>query len=78
MEVEIHLGDPPTRHCLAAIRNSNYYEWGLLHPKIQRRSHPFYAEGLYRDGYVDGDFDGIDAEGCVPVPRGPGLGRSLA
>ncbi len=76
IDVEIHLGDPPTRHCLAAIRNSNYYEWGLVHPKIDRHSHPFYTEGLYTDGYADGDFDGIDAAGCVPIPQGPGLGVS--
>jgi L-alanine-DL-glutamate epimerase-like enolase superfamily enzyme len=71
LDVEIHLGDPATRQCLAAIRNSNYYEWGLVHPKIDRHSDP-----LYRDGYMDGDFDGIDEEGCVPVPQGPGLGVS--
>jgi L-alanine-DL-glutamate epimerase-like enolase superfamily enzyme len=69
LDIEIHLGDPPTRHCLAAIRNSNYYEWGLVHPKLERRSDPIYA-----DGYMDGDFDGIDAEGTVGVPDGPGLG----
>ncbi len=69
MDVEIHLGDPATRQCLAAIRNSNYYEWGLVHPKIERHSDP-----LYLDGYIDGDFDGIDDQGCVAVPTKPGLG----
>jgi len=71
IDVEIHLGDPATRQCLAAIRNSNYYEWGLVHPKIDCHSDP-----LYSDGYMDGDFDGIDEEGCVAVPQGPGLGVS--
>ena len=71
IDVEIHLGDPATRHCLAAIRNSNYYEWGLVHPKLGRHTDP-----LYSDGYMDGDFDGIDGEGCVSVPAGPGLGVS--
>lgn len=69
VDIEIHLGDPPTRHCLAAIRNSNYYEWGLVHPKLERHSDP-----LYIGGYMEGDFDGIDAEGCIAVPDGPGLG----
>ena len=27
------------RHCMAAMRNSNYYELGLIHPKV----HPFHA-----------------------------------
>lgn len=69
LDIEIHLGDPPTRHCLAAIRNSNYYEWGLIHPKLER-----HRDAIYADGYMDGDFDGIDAEGTVGVPAGPGLG----
>lgn len=69
LDIEIHLGDPATRHCLAAIRNSNYYEWGLVHPKIERHTDPLYA-----DGYMDGDFDGIDVEGTVGVPTGSGLG----
>ena len=53
---------------LAAIRNTNYYEMGLLHPKVA----PFHSPP-YRDGYSD-TIDAIDKDGCVDVPDGPGLG----
>jgi L-alanine-DL-glutamate epimerase-like enolase superfamily enzyme len=69
IDVELHGGGPATRHCMAAMRNSNYYEWGLVHPRITRRGNP-----LYKDGFVDGQLDGVDADGCIPVPPGPGLG----
>lgn len=69
LDIEIHLGGPETRHCIAAVRNSKYYEWGLLHPKIQRRSNP-----MYKGDYVDGTLEGIGSDGCVGVPEGPGLG----
>ena len=69
VDVELHGGDPATRHCMAAMRNSNYYEWGLVHPKIQVAPNP-----IYKEGYLDGQLDGIDETGCIPVPEGPGLG----
>ena len=56
------------RHLMAAMRNTNYYEMGLLHPKIGST-----ALHLYKDGYRDG-IDAIDEHGCVDVPEGPGLG----
>src|SRR5438128_11856599 len=63
----------PTLHARwSAIRNTNYYEMGLLHPKTPP-SHPM---PLYKDGYRDG-LEAIDAKGHVPVPRGPGLGVEL-
>jgi hypothetical protein len=54
---------------MAAIRNTNYYEMGLLHPNAPA-SHdiPLY-QGDYRD-----TLDAVDANGHVPVPTGPGLG----
>ena len=56
---------------MAAIRNTNYYEMGLLHPKAPA-SHD--AE-LYLD-YRD-ELEGIDANGHVPIPQGPGLGVAI-
>jgi len=53
---------------MAAIRNSNYYEMGLVHP----RAGP-YTPPVYKDGYRD-SLDAIDKNGCVEVPHGPGLG----
>ena len=37
LDAEIHGCGPAERHCMAAIRNTNYYEMGLLHPKIPFR-----------------------------------------
>ncbi len=69
IDVEMHLGGPETRQCVAAIRNCNYYEWGMLHPRTKWDPDP-----VYRDEYVEGRLDGIDADGCISVPSGPGLG----
>ena len=68
LDVELHAAGPVRRHLMAAIRNTNYYEMGLLHPKVA----PFHSPP-YRDGYSDG-IDSIDNDGCVDVPDGPGLG----
>ena len=68
LDVEIHGCGPAERHCMAAIRNTNYYEMGLLHPKIGPMRPPVYADG-YRD-----QIDAIDESGCVQPPDGPGLG----
>ncbi len=71
LDVEIHAPGPEHRHCMAAIRNTNYYELGLVHPKVKVTKPPIYA-----DGYSD-ELDAIDANGHVPVPTGPGLGVSI-
>jgi L-alanine-DL-glutamate epimerase-like enolase superfamily enzyme len=68
LDVEIHGCGPAQRHCMAAIRNTNYYELGLVHPKIGSTSEPIYA-----GGYSD-NLGSIDSNGHVPVPDGPGLG----
>lgn len=69
IDIEIHGPGPAQRQCMAAIRNTNYYEMGLVHPKAQA-SHPAH---LFLDGYRD-ELDAIDSRGHVPVPQGPGLG----
>lgn len=68
LDVEIHGCGPPHRHCMAAIRNTNYYEMGLLHPQVPPMRPPIYADG-YRD-----EIDAVDQNGCVQPPDGPGLG----
>lgn len=73
LDCEIHAAGPGQRHCMAAMRNSNYYELGLVHPALDPRSKHYHA---YADGYTD-DLTSIDAEGCVSVPEGPGLGVTL-
>jgi L-alanine-DL-glutamate epimerase-like enolase superfamily enzyme len=71
LDVEIHAPGPVHRHCMAAIRNTNYYELGLVHPAVRKTQPPIYA-----DGYSD-ELDAIDQHGHVPVPQGPGLGVPL-
>jgi L-alanine-DL-glutamate epimerase-like enolase superfamily enzyme len=73
LDCEIHAPGPAHRHCMAAIRNTNYYELGLVHPKVPPASQDF---PVYADGYAD-DLGSIDAEGCVPVPQDPGLGVTV-
>ena len=68
LDVELHVVGPERRHIMASIRNTNYYEMGLLHPKRG----PFNS-GIYKDGYRD-DVSAIDENGCVDIPEGPGLG----
>ena len=68
LDVEVHACGPAHRHCMAAIRNTNYYEVALVGPKC---SNPL--PEVYADGYSD-QLGCIDADGCVPVPDGPGLG----
>ena len=68
VDVEVHGPGPAKRHVMAAIRNANYYEMALVHPKIQ-----WSTAYLYDCGYKDG-LEAIDEHGCVGVPEGPGLG----
>jgi L-alanine-DL-glutamate epimerase-like enolase superfamily enzyme len=68
-DIEFHLSGPAERHCIAATRNTNYYELGLLHPETNR---PHLEPPVYADGYTDA----IDSaeDGTFAVPEGPGLG----
>jgi L-alanine-DL-glutamate epimerase-like enolase superfamily enzyme len=71
LDVEIHAPGPAHRHCMAAIRNTNYYELGLVHPRLGRTKPP-----IYTSDYSD-ELDAVDANGHVPVPDGPGLGVAI-
>jgi L-alanine-DL-glutamate epimerase-like enolase superfamily enzyme len=71
LDVEPHAPGPARRQCLAATRNSNYYELGLVHPRVR----PFHA-AVYTSGYSD-EIDAIDGKGNVTVPDLPGLGVTL-
>lgn len=68
LDVEFHAPGPAQRHCMAATRNSNYYELALVHPLTENTQPPVYC-GDYSDM-----FDTTDKNGTVPVPKGPGLG----
>jgi L-alanine-DL-glutamate epimerase-like enolase superfamily enzyme len=68
IDVEIHAWGPAHRHCMAAIRNTNFYEVALVGPDCDNAVAPVYV-----DGYSD-QLNAVGADGCVPVPQGPGLG----
>ena len=68
LDIEMHSPGPAQRQCMAAIRNSNYYELSGSRPKGPNANYvPVYA-----DDYTDQ----LDAAvgGHFPVPQGPGLG----
>jgi L-alanine-DL-glutamate epimerase-like enolase superfamily enzyme len=71
IDVELHSAGPAHRHCMAAIRNSNFYELGLVHPRMSNPLPPIFA-----CGYSD-QLDAVRPDGCVPVPTAPGLGVTL-
>lgn len=68
IDVEFHAPGPARRHCIAATRNTNYYELALVHPECDNTVPP-----VYEGGYSDA-LDTIDDEGRVAVPDDPGLG----
>lgn len=71
LDVEFHGGGLAHRHCIAAIRNTNYYELGLLNPKVSGTKPP-----VYPPEFTD-ELENIDANGHVSVPQGPGLGVEM-
>jgi L-alanine-DL-glutamate epimerase-like enolase superfamily enzyme len=68
VDVEFHAPGPAQRHCIAATRNTNYYELALVNPNCANTPPPVYS-GDYSDM-----IDTIDDDGRVSVPDGPGLG----
>lgn len=72
LDVELHGGGLAHRHIMASLRNTNYYELGLVHPKVVDNQPPIYGEKRWLD-----QLDSVDANGHVDVPQGPGLGVEL-
>jgi L-alanine-DL-glutamate epimerase-like enolase superfamily enzyme len=68
VDVELHASGPAHRHCMAAIRNTSFYEVALVGPRARNPLPPVYA-----CDYTD-DLEGVGSDGCFPVPDGPGLG----
>ena len=68
MEVQVHTSGPMHRHCMAAIVNTHFYELALVRPGAWNIMQP----PIYADDYGD-QLDDVGADGCVPVPDGPGL-----
>jgi L-alanine-DL-glutamate epimerase-like enolase superfamily enzyme len=69
LDVEYHLAGPAQRHLMAATRNSNFYELGLVGPS----SGPPHVEPPVYDTYTD-RLESVDDDGTFGVPDGPGLG----
>ena len=68
LDIEMHSPGPAQRQCMAAIRNTNYYELSGSRPKGPNANYiPVYA-----NDYVDQLNAAVD--GHFPVPQGPGLG----
>jgi L-alanine-DL-glutamate epimerase-like enolase superfamily enzyme len=72
IDIEFHGPGPAQRQCMAAVRNTNYYEMGLVHPKTMA----IYEFPLFLGDYRD-TLDAIDGKGHIPVPQGPGLGVEI-
>ncbi|HEX7076513.1 MAG TPA: enolase C-terminal domain-like protein [Hyphomicrobiaceae bacterium] len=68
MDVQVHACGPAHRACVAAIRNTHFYELALVGPNM-----PNLVPPVYLCGYSD-ELSAVGPDGCVPTPTGPGLG----
>lgn len=70
LDLQLHACGPAHRVCLSAMRNTHMYEMALMGPGMRNIVAP-----VYTCGYSDQPEE-LPADGCVPVPDGPGLGVS--
>ena len=70
LDVELHGPGPVHRHVMSSIRNTNFFEVGLVHPNVETIWPPIYED--YHD-----NLDCIDPEGNVYAPDGSGIGVNL-
>jgi L-alanine-DL-glutamate epimerase-like enolase superfamily enzyme len=68
MDVQYHACGPAHRAVMAATPNTHFYEMALIGPDMPNAVPP-----VYLCGYSDQP-EAIGADGCLPVPDGPGLG----
>lgn len=69
-DLQLHACGPAHRALMSALPNTHMYEMALIGPGMANCVPP-----VYTDGYSDQPED-LGADGCVPVPDGPGLGVS--
>lgn len=67
LDVELLLGGPAHMHAMSALRNTNYFEHGLLNPE---------SRWLLDQGY-EGDPESLADDGTMHVPDDPGLGVDI-
>ena len=70
MDIQVHACGPAHRACVAAVRNTHFYELALVGPGM-----PNLVPPVYTCGYSDQP-EALGPDGCMPVPTGPGLGVS--
>lgn len=70
LDCELHGPGPAHRACMSAMRNSNYYELGLVAPFVGNAAPP-----VYLCDYSEA-LEAVGDDGCYPVPDAPGLGVS--
>ena len=70
LDVELHGPGAVHRHIMSSIRNTNYFELGLVHPNVE------YTKPQIYTNYSD-NLDAIDSNGNVFAPDGPGIGVDL-
>ena len=68
MQCEVHGNGAANLAVCAAIKNTRWYERGLLHPFLDYDEVPAYLNTLA---------DPMDAEGCVHLSQKPGLGEDI-
>lgn len=68
LDVQLHACGPAHRAVMAALRNTHFYELALMGPGMPNAVPPVYASD-----YSDQP-ETLAADGCMPVPEGPGLG----
>jgi L-alanine-DL-glutamate epimerase-like enolase superfamily enzyme len=68
IDIQVHACGPAHRACVAATRNTHFYELALVGPNMPNLIPP-----VYTCGYSDQESD-VGKDGCVPMPKGPGLG----
>ena len=68
LDLQFHACGPAHRAVMSATRNTHFYEMALVGPGMPNAVPP-----VYNCGYSDQPED-LGADGCVPVPDGPGLG----
>ena len=72
LDVELHGPGPVHRHIMSSIKNTNFYELGLVHPKLSKFN---VWSKVYKD-YSD-ELDAVDKNGNVFAPDGYGIGVEL-
>ena len=70
LDCEVHAPGPAQRHLIASIRNTNYYEMALVHPKTSTNG--TIVDEVYKN-YED-SLTSINSQGEVSIPNAAGLG----